>query len=201
MFRVSASACSELRPAENPAKPRRSLTKIVSSKARSPGSEPQAGAQRTGSTWSLRKDGCGPVLAAHPRSGSNSCKMNTYAKGAANPRGMNTSKIIELKASWNEHLQKNGGGGGLIVTQPPPAVTVPPCGELVPGDVRIGQVAHRDLPHPGAVCVVRIVGRGVARPSRGIAAHGGSRRSGKRPRVITASRVAGAGGVCSIHRR
>jgi len=35
--------------------------------------------------------------------------MNTYAKCAANPRGMRTSKIIGLKVSWNEHLQKTGG--------------------------------------------------------------------------------------------
>jgi hypothetical protein len=42
--------------------------------------------------------------------------MNTYAKFAANPRRMHTSKIIGLKVSCNEHLQKNRGRGGLIVT-------------------------------------------------------------------------------------
>jgi hypothetical protein len=46
----------------------------------------------------------------------NLSKMNTYAKRAANPRAMNTSKIIGFKASCNQHLQKNGGGRGLIVT-------------------------------------------------------------------------------------
>jgi hypothetical protein len=54
--------------------------------------------------------------------GSNLSKMNTYAKCAANPRGMNTCKIIGLKVSCNEYLQKNGGREGLIVTQRlPPA--------------------------------------------------------------------------------
>jgi hypothetical protein len=49
-------------------------------------------------------------------------RMNTYSKCAANPRGMRTCKIIELKASCNEHLQKNGGRGVYIVTQRlPPA--------------------------------------------------------------------------------
>jgi len=33
--------------------------------------------------------------------------MNTYARRAANPSGMRTSKIIGLKTSCNEHLQKN----------------------------------------------------------------------------------------------
>jgi len=46
----------------------------------------------------------------------NLSKMNTYAKRAANPRGMNTCKSLDLKVSCNEHLQKNGGRGGLIVT-------------------------------------------------------------------------------------
>ena len=41
--------------------------------------------------------------------------MNTYAKCAANPCGMRTSKIIGLKASWNEHLQKKGGGEVLLL--------------------------------------------------------------------------------------
>ena|ERR1700688_4159618 len=72
------------------------------------------------------------VLAAHCRSDypltrpstgptrTNPIRMNTYPKCSANPRGMNTYKIIEpksLKASWNEHLRKKRGGGGLIVTQ------------------------------------------------------------------------------------
>jgi hypothetical protein len=38
--------------------------------------------------------------------------MNTYAKRAANPNGMRTYKIIALKASCNEHLQKRGRGAG-----------------------------------------------------------------------------------------
>ncbi len=41
--------------------------------------------------------------------GNNLSRMNTYAKCAANPCGMNTSKIIGLKVSYNEHLQINGG--------------------------------------------------------------------------------------------
>ena len=45
----------------------------------------------------------------------NLSKMNTYAKCAAKPRRMNTSKIIGLKVSWNEHLQKSGGGGLLLL--------------------------------------------------------------------------------------
>jgi len=52
--------------------------------------------------------------------GRNSRRMNTYAKGSAKPCGMNTYKIIGLKASCNQHLQKNGGEGSLIVTQRPP---------------------------------------------------------------------------------
>jgi hypothetical protein len=42
---------------------------------------------------------------------SNPSKMNTYAKYAAKPRTMCTSKIVGLKASCNEHLRKNGGRG------------------------------------------------------------------------------------------
>jgi hypothetical protein len=42
-------------------------------------------------------------------------KMNTYAKCAANPRAMNTCKIIGLKVSWNEYLQKRGGGEILLL--------------------------------------------------------------------------------------
>jgi hypothetical protein len=44
--------------------------------------------------------------------------MNSYAKYAANPCGMNTSRMIELKVPWNEHLQKSRGGEPIIVTQP-----------------------------------------------------------------------------------
>jgi hypothetical protein len=36
-------------------------------------------------------------------------RMNSYAEGAANPCGMRTSKIIGLKVSCNQHLQKSGG--------------------------------------------------------------------------------------------
>jgi hypothetical protein len=61
--------------------------------------------------------GCGLYLQPASKTGSNPSKMNTYAKCAANPRGMHTSKIVGLKVPCNEHLQKNGGGGGLIVTQ------------------------------------------------------------------------------------
>ena len=56
----------------------------------------------------------------------NFSRMNTYAKGAANPRGIRTYKIIRLKVSCNEHLQKNGGRGGDIVTQRPPATRSAP---------------------------------------------------------------------------
>jgi hypothetical protein len=42
-------------------------------------------------------------------------RINTYAKCAANPSGMRTSKIIGLKTSWNEHLQKRGGGERLLL--------------------------------------------------------------------------------------
>ena len=55
------------------------------------------------------------------KTGSNLSEMNSYAKCAANPCGMLTSKVIGLKVSYNEHLRKSGGGGGLIVTQRPPA--------------------------------------------------------------------------------
>jgi hypothetical protein len=41
-------------------------------------------------------------------------RMNSYAKRAPNPCGMRTCKIIGLKASCNEHLQKNGGEGLLL---------------------------------------------------------------------------------------
>ena len=64
--------------------------------------------------------GCAPsvLLAVHKKIGNNLIRMNTYAKRTANSRRMRTYKIIGLKVSCNEHLQKNGGGGGLIVTQP-----------------------------------------------------------------------------------
>jgi hypothetical protein len=42
-------------------------------------------------------------------------RMNTYTKCSANPRGMRTFKIIGLKLSCNEHLQKNGGGEVLLL--------------------------------------------------------------------------------------
>ena len=58
-----------------------------------------------------------PPAPNHSKTGSNLRRINTYAKCAANPCGMNTSKIIGLKVSCNQHLQKNGGWGGLIVTQ------------------------------------------------------------------------------------
>ena len=51
------------------------------------------------------------------QTGNNSSGMNTYAKCAANPCRMRTSKIIGLKVPCNEHLQKMGGEGSLIVTQ------------------------------------------------------------------------------------
>src|SRR6202166_1436085 len=63
--------------------------------------------------WSY---GCGLYLQPASETGRNLSRMNTYAKHAANPCGMNTSRIIGLKASCNEHLQENGGRGGLIVT-------------------------------------------------------------------------------------
>ena len=47
--------------------------------------------------------------------GSNSGKMNTYAKRAANPCRMRTSKIIGLKVPCNEHLQKSGGREALFL--------------------------------------------------------------------------------------
>jgi hypothetical protein len=63
------------------------------------------------------------VLAAHASNGCglhllpaqirNLSEMNTYAKCAANPCGMRTSKIIGLKVSCNEHFQKNGGREGF----------------------------------------------------------------------------------------
>jgi hypothetical protein len=56
--------------------------------------------------------GCRPQLQPAGKTGSNPSKMNTYAKCAANPCGMRTYKIIGLKVSWNEHLQKTGGGVG-----------------------------------------------------------------------------------------
>jgi hypothetical protein len=46
---------------------------------------------------------------------SNLSRMNSYAKCAATPCRMRTSKIIGLKVSWNEHLQKKGGRGALRV--------------------------------------------------------------------------------------
>jgi hypothetical protein len=49
------------------------------------------------------------------RTGGNLNRMNTYAKCSANPCGMNTSKIMGLKASCNQHLQKKGGRGVLLL--------------------------------------------------------------------------------------
>ena len=41
--------------------------------------------------------------------------MNTYANYATNPRRMRTSKMIGLKVSCNEHLQKSPGGERLLL--------------------------------------------------------------------------------------
>jgi len=46
---------------------------------------------------------------------NNLSKMNTYAKSAANSCRMRTSKIIALKVSYNEHLQKKGAGEVLLL--------------------------------------------------------------------------------------
>ena len=51
----------------------------------------------------------------HPHPGPTrrkSSKMNTYAECAATPCRMRTYKIVGLKASWNEHLQRMGVGEG-----------------------------------------------------------------------------------------
>jgi len=60
-----------------------------------------------------RKPGAGCICSPRKERGTgigSTCSprknMNTYAKCAANPRGMLTSKIIGLKASCNEHLQR-----------------------------------------------------------------------------------------------
>ena len=58
--------------------------------------------------------------------GRNLSRMNTYAKCAANPCGMRTSKIIGLKASCNEHLQKMGVGKVLLL--PTALQGSPSCG-------------------------------------------------------------------------
>jgi len=65
-------------------------------------------------------------------------KMNTYAKPAANPRGIRTSKLIRLKVSWNEHLQKMGVGEVLLLP------SVRPRHELDAVHFR-----PRPLQHPG----------------------------------------------------
>src|ERR1700722_11479806 len=62
----------------------------------------------------------------HPRrprpcsTGSNLSGMSTYTKCVANPCVVNTCKIIELKVSWNEHLQKIGGGEVLLLPSSSP---------------------------------------------------------------------------------
>ena len=55
------------------------------------------------------------LLGAREEIGSNLSEMNTYAKCAANPCAMCTYKIIGLKVSCHEHLQKIGGGGRLLL--------------------------------------------------------------------------------------
>jgi hypothetical protein len=80
--------------------------------------------------------------------------MNTYANRAANTNGMRTYKIIGLKVSCNEHLQKNGGRGGLIVTQRPPTTR------------SRGQV---DCPESRSRRPLRQFGQGTAEPSRAVA--------------------------------
>jgi hypothetical protein len=70
----------------------------------------------------LKKDGF-YLQPAHSRPRPNLSRMNTYIKCAANPCGMRTYKIIGLKASCNEHLQKTRGRGSLIVTQRPPTAS------------------------------------------------------------------------------
>jgi hypothetical protein len=67
-----------------------------------------------------RSHGCGLYLRPTTNVRRKCCKMNTYAKCAANPRRMRTSKTIEFKDSYNQHFQESGGWGGLIVTQRPP---------------------------------------------------------------------------------
>jgi hypothetical protein len=58
----------------------------------------------------------------------NFSKMTTYAKRAANPCGMHTYKIIGLKASWNEHLQKMGGGEHILLPSGYPGAKSPARG-------------------------------------------------------------------------
>ncbi len=43
---------------------------------------------------------------------SKSFRMHSYEKRACKSFGIHSYKIIELKVSWNEHLQKKVGGGG-----------------------------------------------------------------------------------------
>jgi hypothetical protein len=61
--------------------------------------------------------GAGCPLHTASKTTSNLIRMSTYAKCAANPCRMRTSKTIGLKASCNEPLQENGARGGPIVGQ------------------------------------------------------------------------------------
>jgi hypothetical protein len=58
---------------------------------------------------------CGEFDFARLHAPRKSSRINSYAKSATNPCGMRTSKIIGLKVSCNEHLQKNGGRGCLLL--------------------------------------------------------------------------------------
>jgi hypothetical protein len=68
-----------------------------------------------GCTCSPRKIRMWALLGVHEGIRRNPSRMNTYAKCAANPCGMRTSKIIGLKVSRNEHLQKVGEGRELLL--------------------------------------------------------------------------------------
>jgi len=109
--------------------------------------------------------------------GSNLSKMNSYAKCATNPCGIHTSKIIGLKASCNEHLQKKGGGEHLLLPNGHPrregdgnqiTTAFPVTSELF---ARSFAPARESTPLVSCVCAVFCGNRGVAEYRRKYLSH------------------------------
>ena len=116
MLRVSESACSATAARRSSSKGEMFAPqdRLVQGAARA--------RQRTaGRCPADRTPGAGCTCSPQKRNGNNLSRMNTYAKCAANPFGMRTSKSLNLKPRVINTYKKKGGGGGLIVTQWLPA--------------------------------------------------------------------------------
>jgi hypothetical protein len=112
MFRVSAPACPATAARRSPGNSERfaSQNRLLQGAARA--------RRRTAGR-------CPAHLQPAAKTVSNLSKMNTCANGVANSRRIRTYKIIELKASCNEHLQKKGVGGVSLLPSGPPTAFAP----------------------------------------------------------------------------